>query len=235
MRVKSTVVVRRSRTASAADSTTRHALLGLLSIRSWTAYELTKQMQRALRWAWPRSEAGIYAELKRLEPAGLATAVEEAVGTRTRTRYEITAAGREAARAWLQTEPAEPRVELEILLRLFLADLGEPGDLRHALEVTRRQVAGQLGMIGDILDQYAGDDAPFPGRAHLNVLFLHFSTTRLIHLLDWCDIVEAELETWSSTTGVGMTARIGELLERTREQHRDAVARAGAVATKDRS
>jgi DNA-binding PadR family transcriptional regulator len=211
------------------DSTTANALLGLLSIRPWTAYELTQQMQRALRWAWPRSEAGIYAEIKKLEPAGLATAVEEEVGNRTRTRYEITEAGREAARAWLRTEPAEPRVELEILLRLFLADLGAQDDLRRALDVTRRQVAEQLRSLGEMLEQYAGDGAPFPDRAHLNVLFMHFSATRLTHLLDWCDTVEAELDTWSTTAGVGTTARIRKLLDRTRDQHRDAVARAGTV------
>jgi DNA-binding PadR family transcriptional regulator len=188
-------------------------------------------MQRALRWAWPRSEAGVYAEIKKLAPAGLATAVEEEVGNRTRTRYEITDAGREAARAWLRTEPAEPRVELEILLRVFLADLGEPDDLRQALAATRRQVAEQLGTLGDILEQYAGDDAPFPDRAHLNVLFLRFSTTRLTHLLDWCDAVEAELDTWSSTVGVGTTTRIRQLLDLSRDQHRDATARAGATTT----
>jgi DNA-binding PadR family transcriptional regulator len=211
------------------DSTTANALLGLLSIRPWTAYELTQQMQRALRWAWPRSEAGIYAEIKKLEPAGLATAVEEEVGNRTRTRYEITGAGREAARAWLRTEPAEPRVELEILLRLFLADLGELEDLSRALAVTRRQVALQLGSLGDILEQYASDDAPFPDRAHLNVLFMHFSTTWLTHLLDWCDAVEAELETWPSSAGVGTTTRTRQLLGWMRDQHHAAVTRVGPV------
>lgn len=216
------------------DSTTASALLGLLSIRPWTAYELTHQMQRALRWAWPRSEAGIYAEIKKLAAAGLATAVEEEVGQRTRTRYEITAAGRDAAREWLRSEPAEPRVELEILLRLFLADLGEPTDLRQALAVTRRQVANQLGSLGDILEQYAGDNAPFPDRAHLNVLFADFSITRLTHLLDWCDKVEAELDTWPSTAGVGTTPRIRKVLDRTRDLHRDALSRAGAVDTEHR-
>lgn len=213
-----------------ADSITAHALLGLLSIRPWTAYELAQQMQRALWWAWPRSEAGIYSELKKFEPAGLARAVEEDIGNRTRTRYEITEAGRAAAQAWLRTEPAEPRVELELLLRLFLADLGEPDDLRRALAVTRRQVAAQLDTLGGILDQLAGDGAPFPDRAHLNILFAHFTTTRLTHLLDWCDDVEAELDRWPSTLGVGRTPRIRKILDRTRAMHRVATDRAAPFA-----
>lgn len=58
-----------------------------------TAYELTQQMRRALRWAWPRSEANLYGEIKRLVPPGLAHAVEEDNGRRTRTR-QITDDGR---------------------------------------------------------------------------------------------------------------------------------------------
>ena len=57
-------------------SPTTYALLGLLAIRSWTAYELTGQMRRALRYAWPRSEANVYSEIKRLVLRGLAEAVE---------------------------------------------------------------------------------------------------------------------------------------------------------------
>jgi DNA-binding PadR family transcriptional regulator len=46
------------------------------------------------RWAWPRSEANLYGEIKRLVPPGLAHAVEEDNGRRTRTRYQITDDGR---------------------------------------------------------------------------------------------------------------------------------------------
>lgn len=212
-------------TRSTPDSTTARALLGLLSLRPWTAYELTQQMQRALRWAWPRSEAGVYAEIKKLVPAGLAVAVEEEVGNRTRTRYEITDEGRAAVRQWLHTEPSPPRFELEVLLRLFLADLGDPDDLRRSLDATRRQVAEMLEQLGLIVEQYAGDDAPFPERAHLNVLFMHHSTTQLVQLLDWCDDVETELDDWPSTAHVGMTRRTRTMLERTAARHRALVDR----------
>src|SRR5262245_19492056 len=91
-------------------STTAHALVGLLAVRSWTAYELTQQMRRALRWAWPRTQANLYNETKRLVPLGLATAVEEDQGPRSRTRYEITAEGKEELAAWLRTDPAPAQV-----------------------------------------------------------------------------------------------------------------------------
>ena len=47
-------------------TTTSFALLGLLGIKSWTAYEIVAQIQRGAHFFWPRSEAHLYAELKRI-------------------------------------------------------------------------------------------------------------------------------------------------------------------------
>src|SRR3954471_5692711 len=82
-------------------TTTSYAVLGLLSVRSWTAYELAKQVQRSLNWFWPRAERKLYEEPKRLVEQGLATAMREQTGQRPRTVYAITDDGRDALRGWL--------------------------------------------------------------------------------------------------------------------------------------
>ena len=64
-------------------TTTSYALLGLLRLRSWTTYELAKQVQRGLGWFWPRAERKLYEEPKRLVDAGFATATEEHTGKDT--------------------------------------------------------------------------------------------------------------------------------------------------------
>lgn len=204
----------------ATETTTSNALLGLLSLRTWTAYELTGQMRRALRWVWPRSEANLYAALKKLSANGLATGIEErGAGARTRTRYEITPAGRDAAAGWLRDEPSRPAIEAEIVLRTFLADLGDRDDLRAALAATRRQVAEQAATAVPIFEQYASDEPPFPDRAHLVTMFIHFMAGHLEHLVQWCDDVEAELDRWPSTAGVGMTASIRERFDEAVGRH----------------
>ena len=53
-------------------STTAYAILGLLTVRDWTTYELAKQVQRSLNWFWPRAERKLYEEPKRLVEDGLA-------------------------------------------------------------------------------------------------------------------------------------------------------------------
>lgn len=174
-------------------------------------------MRRALRWAWPRSEANLYSEVKRLVPAGLATAVEEETGGgRPRTRYEVTDRGREEVAAWLESQPpAPPQVEFEALLRLFLADQGTVEQLRRTIAETRAQILERLEEGVVIAEDYL-HAPPFPERAHLNVLFMHFSQGFARLVLTWCDDVEAEIATWpGTTTAVGLTPGTAQMLQDT--------------------
>src|SRR6478735_8469709 len=115
-------------------TSTSHALLGLLALRPWTTYELTKQVQRSLGWFWPRAERKLYDEPKHLVAAGLATATEQQTGRRKRTVYAITAAGRRALRTWLGEEPAPPALEFEAMVKVFFADSGTLSQLRATLD-----------------------------------------------------------------------------------------------------
>ncbi len=115
-------------------STTAYAILGLLSLRSWTTYELADQMRRALGQFWPRAESGIYTEPKKLVAAGLAKAETEFVGQRSRQRYTITAAGRKALKAWVPTAGRGPVIEFEQLIKLFFAEHGTKADMLRTLQ-----------------------------------------------------------------------------------------------------
>ena len=92
--------------SSAPLSTTSYAILGLLSLRSWTGYELAQQGKRSLHFVWPKGESVIYEEPRRLVARGLATASQERQDGRLRNRYEITDAGRAELRAWLASPTA---------------------------------------------------------------------------------------------------------------------------------
>jgi DNA-binding PadR family transcriptional regulator len=195
--------------------------LGLLGLQPWTAYDLVAQARRSLHFFWPRSEAHLYAELKRLVDRGHAEA--EVVGGRRRqaTRYTITAQGRTALEQWLATEPAPPTIEIEALLRVLFADHGSLQDLRGALEATARQTSDLLigsSVIGEELLTAGG---PFPERLHLvervGALYGEF----LLLLRRWCEESLAEIETWPETRELGLTPqgrnRLEQLLDRARQ------------------
>lgn len=196
-------------------TTTGLALTGLLSLRSWTAYELTRQMRRALRWAWPRSEANLYSEIKRLAAQGLAVAVEESAAGRSRTRYEVTDHGRAAVADWLRDHPpSPPHVQFEAMLRVFLADQGSMTELRRTIAATRSQMLDLAEDALPILEDYAADDVPFPDRAHLNLVFIHFYAGFVALVLRWCDETETEMESWAGrTAGVGVTPGTRRMLD----------------------
>jgi DNA-binding PadR family transcriptional regulator len=100
-------------------SPTSFALLGLLSLRPWTTYELAQQLTRSLRWFFPRAERHLYTEVKRLADAGLASAEVGFTGRRRSTTCAITPAAAGAA-GRLQTRHA-PRPGGRGAVRTFAA------------------------------------------------------------------------------------------------------------------
>jgi DNA-binding PadR family transcriptional regulator len=192
---------------------TSFAVLGLLGIQPWTAYELVAQSKRSLHWFWPRSEANLYAELKRLVERGHAQAEVVDGQRRQRTRYTITPLGRAALRGWLRTEPAPPSLEIEGLLRMLLADQGTGQELRMAVEATARQ-ARERSVAGlALVDELLTTGGAFPGRLHLTERVANFHAEFYQLLIRWCEETLAEAESWSDTRDLGLTTHGRERLE----------------------
>jgi DNA-binding PadR family transcriptional regulator len=176
--------------------TTSYALLGLLALRSWTGYELTTQVRRSLRFAWPTSEASLYRDQQRLLQRGWAAVTVEAVGERTRKRYEITAEGRAALAQWLTTDPAPPSFEVEAIARAWLADQGRPEDLIRSMQVTAAYARTTIDEMLPVLRSYLTPDAAFPERAHVNAIAADLVTELLATLEKRCTEIAEEARRW---------------------------------------
>ena len=175
-------------------------MLGLLALRSWTTYELAKQVQKSLSWFWPRAERKLYEEPKRLLDDGLATASRERTGKRPRTVYDITPAGRAALRAWLDEPPAPPTLEDEGMVKVFFAD----GGSRDQLLVTLGRIAAEAERRRDLLAQMAaGRPLVFPARAHLNAISLRLHRDLEETTLAWARWAGAQVEQWDSAEDPG--------------------------------
>jgi len=145
-------------------TTTSYAVLGLLSLRSWSTYELAEQMRRALGLFWPRAESGIYREPGKLVEHGLARSTVEHVGQRPRTRYTITAKGRKALAAWVPTSGAGPVIEFEQLVKVFFAEQATKADLLATLTEVRAWVEDQAASAPGIPQEYLEGRGGFPER-----------------------------------------------------------------------
>ena len=113
-------------------STLGHALLGLLTAREMTGYELTHVFDQSLANVWSARHSQIYPELAKLQAAGLIRQTES--GARGSKRYAATAAGSEAVRHWLSETAPPETLRSERMLRVFFLWLLKPDDARAYLE-----------------------------------------------------------------------------------------------------
>jgi DNA-binding PadR family transcriptional regulator len=86
--------------------------------------------------------------------------VERQTGRRARNRYTITQAGREALARWLATPPEEPHLQIEGVLRVFYANLGDPADLHRSMTTTAEQAGSMLATLRGFVREYLAEDGP---------------------------------------------------------------------------
>src|ERR1700722_18554233 len=105
-------------------SATAYVVLGLVSIRPVTGYDLTSYAQRSIGNFFPLTRSHIYAELDRLHRLGLLEATQtEQHNAPTKRTYEVTLSGRAEMQAWLEdSELREERTRSMFLVRIFFGD-----------------------------------------------------------------------------------------------------------------
>jgi DNA-binding PadR family transcriptional regulator len=180
-------------------TTTSYAVLGWLSFRPWSTYELAQQMRRNLHFFWPRAESHLYDEPKALVAHGLARAQVTMVGHRRRTVYAITGQGRRALARWQRQACAAPRLEMEALVRVLFGATGTPADLCRAV-ASARALADDIQARGrTVAAEYLGGTAPVPERIHCSGLVFDFLWNHGENLRRWADHAERELARWADT------------------------------------
>ena len=190
-------------------TTTSFAILGLLTVRDWTTYELAQQVRRSLNWFWPRAERKLYDEPKRLVQEGLATARREHTGRRGRTVYQVTDAGRAALTAWLGEPPAARSAEFEGMLKVFFADAGSREQLLDTLDRIEQEASQRI----DTLSAFATSEMPFPRRMHLRALTLTLQLEQEDAVRRWTRWAREQVEQWTAADDPGAWDA-GAVLER---------------------
>ena len=194
-------------------TSTSYAILGLLSLRPWTTYELAQQMQRALGQFWPRAESKLYEEPKKLVDHGLATATAELVGRRPRTVYAITPAGRKALQAWMPQPSEGPVVEFEGLVRVFYAEHGTKDDLLAAIDSAHAWVERRYEESEGISRGYLDGQGGFPERLPWLILCGRFQQEMISAVERWAE--------WATDDGRGVARRHHVSRARPRDPRRD--------------
>lgn len=124
----------------------KHAILGFLSYKPLSGYDLKKAFDRSVQHFWPANQSQIYRTLASLSEEGL---VDQEVIERDerldKKMYHITAAGREALHRWLATPLPTQDSREPFLIQVYFA--GKLSDeefeklLQHAIQEVEQRLA----------------------------------------------------------------------------------------------
>ncbi len=115
--------------------TIKYAILGFLSWRAVTGYDLKKMFADAMFIYWSGSNNQIYRTLVQLHKEGLVTSeVQHQESGPSRKVYTITEQGLSELRQWVLSSPELPQLRNSFLIQLAWADQLEPGEMDTLLE-----------------------------------------------------------------------------------------------------
>jgi DNA-binding PadR family transcriptional regulator len=177
-------------------TTTSYAVLGLLAVRPWSTYELTRQMDRSLGRIWPRARSKLYEEPKKLVDLGLARATSETAGRRSRTTYRITAKGRRALAGWLAEPGDGPVLAFEGLTKVFFSDHGSRESALASITAARAWAAERNEENLAVGRAYLAGEGEFQDRAAINLLSGRFLTDFYLMVDAWAAWATDVVHNW---------------------------------------
>ena len=132
------------------------ALLGLLSVRPMTGYEIRHHFDRALAPWWDTPRTQIYPKLRELESRRLIEHEYIVQESKPNKRvYSPTQAGRDLLAGWLKHPIAWPDMRHHMMMRLFLGHLLPAEDLSALLADYRDRTADWSARLREIEAKFA--------------------------------------------------------------------------------
>ena len=195
------------------------ALLGLLSVRPMTGYEIGRHFDRALAPWWDTPRTQIYPKLRELESRQLIEHEYVVQESKPNKRlYSPTDAGRALLQAWLKGAIPWPDLRHHMMMRLFLGHLLAEDDLRSLLTDYRDRTADWSARLREIEAKFAKS---LSGPYRDAVFFELLSLRNLIALAEFevsaADRARKALDQARDTAHPGNGELAGRLLDIIRE------------------
>jgi PadR family transcriptional regulator AphA len=123
----------------------KNALLGVLSLREMSGYDIKRNFDRAVHFVWNASDSQIYRELRSMEAEGLITSrLVQQEGKPNKRLYQLTDDGISCLDRWLVSPVESPYGKDSFLMRLFFMGRVDPAEALRVLEERREEVAALL-------------------------------------------------------------------------------------------
>jgi PadR family transcriptional regulator, regulatory protein AphA len=126
----------------------KYAILGFLSWRSFTGYDIKKIIADSTGFYWSGNNNQVYTSLVQLHRDGLVTSeIQYQERYPSRKVYSITDQGRKELKSWVQSAPEPAQIRKSFLVQLAWADQLDPAEMDRLLEKYEYEVKMQLMML----------------------------------------------------------------------------------------
>lgn len=150
--------------------TIKYAILGLLSLRPLTGYDIKKMFAGSDMVYWSGNNNQIYTTLVKLHENGLVSLeVELHSDSPSRKIYSITAKGQAELKIWLLSEPEPPQLKNAFLIQLAWADQLTPDELETLLGTYESGMQTQVSMLRMQAQQRNISPSGTPRDAYINI------------------------------------------------------------------
>ena len=137
---------------------TAASLLGLLTWKPASGWDLVAHIQRTIGAFWNVTRSQVYRELKLLTEAGL---IQEApLGPRDRRPFRLTAAGRQAFERWIAQIPGDIVMRFPLALSMYFGEHIDAAQLAAILEEHRARHSAEIARLRAFAPEVSATDSP---------------------------------------------------------------------------
>ncbi|MCP4141743.1 MAG: PadR family transcriptional regulator [Chloroflexi bacterium] len=175
----------------------KHAILGFLSFKPLSGYDLKKAFDNSVRHFWTANQSQIYRTLAKMTDDGLLS--KEVIEREERLAmkiYHVSKEGRDELHKWLSSPLPQQNMREAFLIQIYFGGLLDDEELlallRHELKATEEQMA-----IFDQIYQFSTgktSQAEDPRAFFLSMLTLDYGIKSGQAMLDWLNNAIKEIE-----------------------------------------
>lgn len=179
----------------------KHAVLGVLSCKLLTGYDLKKIMQESPFMYWSGNNNQIYKTLLELQDDGFVTnEVYHQDSSPSKKVYTITDAGRAELKRWSKSEPEAPEIKKTFLIQLAWADQLSSEELEELLSRYEQEIKGQIAVTSQKVKK--GYFAPDRTKREIALWGLIYENvvSSLINELNWIEKIRQTVNSLDTVT-----------------------------------
>lgn len=170
-------------------NTTQYALLGIISLKPMTGYDIKKFIDQSISFFWSENYGHIYPVLKKLEREKLVSKqVKHTTGKPAKNIYSITEKGRQMLTDWLAAPVQKEIYRLEILLKLFFGYWADINTMIDKVKIHKHTAEKNLEAFSAI-EQHINTEHHISqkNKPPYELLCLNYGKHYYRAVLKWCD------------------------------------------------